>query len=228
MKKFLLFMVLLAFSMPSAVLATTGFVNTHQSRPLVDFDFFLYPPSHKGFNWTCEKGDVLSGSFTALGDDLDFFVCDDSNYGLYQGGQNPTKVYSTNNANIQTTTWSVSWSVTVPEAGTWYTVYENRNSNFSIAYFQGSHSRTPAAIPVSPIQIQALGIALVIIVVALAFVFHWLNSPSKRPVQRVVFTQAPPTAPAPSRLCPSCGQAGLAPGTRFCPNCGQRLLDTDA
>ena len=113
-------------------------------------------------------------------------------------------------------------SVTVPEAGTWVHSLREQEQQLLHRIFPGVLIVEPRTRSRLPIQIQALGIALVIIVVALAFVFHGLNSPSKRPVQRVVFTQAPPTAPAPSCLCPSCGQAGLAPGTRFCPNCGQR------
>lgn len=77
-------------------------------------------------------GDVLSGYFETHEDTqgLDFFICDEEQYLLWDGGESATVYQNKENMHVD------SWSLTIPYSDTWYLVFYNDDSE-SITFDTG-------------------------------------------------------------------------------------------
>lgn len=80
--------------------------------------------SHLYLDLSLSSGDVVSGYFETHDDGmgLDFFICTEAQYLIWDGGGTASVYESVENMHINT------WSLTVPSTDTWYLVFYNDDS----------------------------------------------------------------------------------------------------
>ena len=186
-------------------------------RPLADIDIWVDPLSWHHFWYSgCESGDSIYGDFEVTsGGDIDFFICDQDNYDLYDTGHTASVYQKHDN-------WgSLTWSFTVPAAGTWHVVFSNADSLFTSKHIVGHiyHSSAAANSDWSGASVVA---ALVVIAVVIAL-FKRIGKAEEEGKSQGEPTQLTgPVQQVQAGFCPFCGAPRLPPNAAFCAHCGRQ------
>ncbi len=127
MKLKLVLLIMLALLLSSASTASAA-PAPHSSAILAgDYEYPFSTTIAAGnyyvLHWDKQQNDGIYGDFQVTsGNDIDFFICDQTNYDLWTGGSN-AQVY-----NLQQKVGSYSFTFIIPATGTWYFVYSNTYS----------------------------------------------------------------------------------------------------
>jgi len=187
-------------------------------KPLSDIDIWVDPLSWHHFWYSgCESGDSIYGDFEVTsGGDIDFFVCDQENYDLYSSGYTAS-VY------LKHENWgSLTWTFTVPAAGTWHAVFSNADSLLTSKHIEGHIYRSSAAAAMDwSIFIVPVVIVVVVVVGVAAFAQKsWKKEGGKRIGEPMQLTSSVQQVQA--GFCPFCGAPRVAPNATFCSQCGRQ------
>lgn len=198
--------------------------------PLDSVDIWVDTLSWYSIYYTnCKEGGRIYGSFDVTsGSDVDFFICDLTNYDLWSSGSSSTGYEINHNVG------SLSYSLNLPHDGTWYAVFSNDNW----LYREHVEGTIYYAAPVTASDYSSLVGVLVIlgiigaVVVCVGIGAHVYSNYVRE--QKAQLRQSPQpqgsqvyVGPAQSyslpRFCPSCGTPLRSPNDRFCSMCGRQL-----
>jgi hypothetical protein len=214
---------------PVSVACASSRNETPTLRPLTDIDVWVDTlSSYSFYTEDCKKDGRIYGSFEVTsGSDIDFFICDQTNYDLWKTGSSSVAYEINDNVG------SLSYSLNLPHDDTWYVVFYNDNW-FYRKHIEGTvYYAVPYTAPNSSSMggLIVLGIIGVIVVCGGIGVHAYSNSTKKQEPQRGIPPQsqgtlvyAGPSQPSSApRFCPSCGSPLRFPNDRFCSTCGRQL-----
>ena len=149
---------------------------THRVQALSTHDIIMDARSWTPFPVFCQSGDTLNGEFVVKKDGelypgdqteydlslltgIDFLILDEANYDRWIEDDSATPIFE------MKTLVQLTWSVEIPHEGLWYIVYVN--DTVYMKQIEGSivHSGS------NDVWLPVLGIACVVPVVGIAFIF---------------------------------------------------------
>ncbi|MFX1561080.1 MAG: zinc ribbon domain-containing protein [Promethearchaeota archaeon] len=155
------------------------------------------------------------------GGDIDFFICDQENWDLWESGYTASVYQKTENAG------SISKSFRIPNAGTWHVVFQN-DALLTRKHIEGYIGLSPLYSTVG------VDLSLVVIVFAAIFIVGVVYEGLKRiqrpkvegypphllPQQPQMIPTHPPAKPQ-TNFCPYCGTPRQSKDSHFCAKCGR-------
>ncbi|MGY5852824.1 MAG: hypothetical protein RTU92_04585 [Candidatus Thorarchaeota archaeon] len=152
---------------------------------------------------------------------IDFFICDQTNYDIWESLGSPYVYQQSQNVG------SVSTSFNVPSSGTWYCVFYN-DDILTSKHIEGYVGTTPLLAPSLDLLLPLVG--LVIAVVCVGVIWFGIKKtqkpktahyPTPTPLQQPYTTATQPPASTPTNYCPYCGTPRQSSTASFCATCGR-------
>ena len=195
---------------------------TSPIEPKYEIDIWIDALSTHAIYANYEEDGIIYVDFeVTYGTDVDFFICDSSEYAKLVDGQS-YYVYD-----IHENVGSLSTAFTIPYDDTWYIVFENEDVLFR-RHIEGTLSYS------APLDTNTNGVAVgavigilvsmaVIGICTLVYVTGYIKTQSNigQP------TSNNRTIEKWGTYCPHCGYRGITPADQFCRKCGHRLKSID-
>ena len=219
-KRGIVFVITLAFIV-GPILANAA---TPQERnglePEFDVDIWIDP-----YGWHHIYYTDLSSSYTIYveievtsGPGIDFFICDQANWDIWDGG-GTASVY-----NLRENVGSVSTSFNVPTTDTWYIVFDSDSSQN--IHVEGYVGLTPAPATTNPspgidmLMIVVIIVAVIVIGAIGVVVVKQISGQGSTQPQTAQQVYTPQPKPSQS-FCPYCGHPRQGLDAKFCSKCGR-------
>lgn len=180
-----------------------------------------------------DSGDTINVEIEVTdGPGIDFFICDDTNWDIWEGGDTAS-VYR-----LMENRGSVSTSFAVPRSGTWHIVFDS--DSFSDIHVEGTigvSSYVPTTSPGSPASSGVIGglitAAVIIFLIAMFIACAMkLNDGRDRPEMEQSLSQQPSYQHEPAQqeqvilFCQYCGTQRQSSDALFCSRCGKAFTES--
>ncbi len=229
MKKWLMILVLVVgLMLPTVASAATPESNL-DFHPNADIDIWIDPLGwHRYWYTDLDAGDIISVSIDVVeGPGIDFFICDDENWDIWEGG-GTASVY-----NLRENVGSLTASFTVPRSGTWSVVFDSDSlSNIHIEGTINAYTPTTTTSTSSPADLSliagAITLGLLLILLGMAcFCAKKYQEGQQEGQQGYQASPQPSYQPVPIQkeeivmFCSYCGTQRQSPDAPFCSRCGK-------
>ena len=196
---------------------------TSSIEPKSKIDIWIDALSFYVFYGNYEEDGVFYVDFeVTFGTDVDFYICDSSEYTKMVDGQS---YYA---YDIHENVGSLSTSFTVPYDDTWYIIFSNDDLLFR-RHVEGSLSYSAPRDTSSIADTAIISIFVIMATVGiclLAYVTGYIKTQNNTG-QATSNNRTTKTTEKWGTYCPNCGYRGITPADQFCRKCGHRLKSID-